>query len=304
MPINPGYFLSEATTSFRRNWVMSFGAIITIFLSLLLVGSSLLMNKIISNMAEDVESKVNIQIWIRDDASQQDIDTLQRMLATNDMVKTVQHISKDQAWERFKKQTKESPEIVQQLKGNPLPASLDVELKDARNVESVVAAIKASPEFPKIANPADRPDMALKYGQDIVKTLFNFTKIVRYVGIVLVAMLALVSLIFINNTIRLAIYARRSELSIMRLVGASNGFIRAPFIFEGVLQALVGATFAIFVLVSLHAFVFPKVQNMITFMSFGVSNAFMGQISLILIASAIAIGAIGAILAMRKYLRV
>jgi len=302
--INIGYFLSEAGMSFRRNWVMSLGAVVTIFLSLLLIGSSLLMNGIVNDMVVDIESKINIQVWISDNAEQADIDELQRILVADENVKDVHLVSKDEAMERLTEMTKDSPEIVQQLKGNPLPRSLDIELVDSRNVEQVVELIKSTEAFPKIADPPDKPEMALKYGQGIVTTLFNATRVARYVGIVLVAMLAVVSLIFINNTIRLAIYARRNELSIMRLVGASNWFIRAPFILEGVLQSLIGAFLAIVVLLSVKAFLFPRIRQTLTFVSFDFSTLLMGKIAFVLIVSGVVFGAVGAIIAMRKYLKV
>ncbi|MDR1412614.1 MAG: permease-like cell division protein FtsX [Actinomycetes bacterium] len=304
MSINVGYFLSEAGTSFRRNWVMSFGAVVTIFLSLLLIGSSVMLSMIANSMVQGVESKVSIQLFIKDDAAEPDINVLERTLSTNALVKSVAFVSKEEALTKFKVQMKESPEVIENLEGNPLPASLDVELKDSRNVEKVVKIIKDSPEFPKIADRPDRPEQSLKYGQQIIKALFRFTRIIRYVGSVFVIMLVVVALIFINNTIRLAIYARRNELSIMRLVGASNWFIRAPFILEGILQSLIGATLAILVISAVRTFALPKIQAAIPMLHVSVTNVAVGQISGILIGVGIFIGIIGSWLAMRRYLKV
>jgi len=304
MPINVGYFVKEASTSFKRNWVMSFGAIVTIFLSLLLIGVSLLVGNVAGSLISKQEQKVNIQVFIKDDARQTDVEGLQLKLKTNPLVKSVNYVSKDQALKNFKEQMKQSPDVIANLEGNPLPASLAVELHDTHNVEKVASTIKASAEFKKIASPPDDPSQSLKYGQDIVQRLFNFTRVLRIVGVVFVVMLAVVSLIFINNTIRMAIYARRNELSIMRLVGASNWFIRMPFIFEGMIQAIIGALLAIAVIMSVQFFILPKIQNTIRFMSFGVSSGFIWMVSLILVAGGVAIGGLGSWMAMRRYLKV
>lgn len=304
MSINPGYFLKEASISFRRNWVMSLGAIITIFLSLLLVGASLMGGAIASSLVENVESKVTIQVFVKDDAATQDIEVLQRQLVTNPLVKSVNFTTKEQALENFKKTMSQSPEVVENLDGNPLPASIDVELKDSRNVETVVASIISSDAFPKIADRPEDPEDSLKYGQQIVKKLFAFTSVLRLVGAVFVVMLAVVSLIFINNTIRLAIYSRRMEIGIMRLVGASNWFIRGPFILEGIMQALIGAALAIVSLVAFQYLALPRLKETISFMAVSIPSQVVMQISGVLVLGGIFIGAFGSWLAMRKYLKV
>lgn len=304
MSTNPLYFVSEAATSFRRNWVMSLGAIITIFLSLVLIGTSLMASSVIGSLVSSVESKVSVQIFLSDDAATQDVELLQRELITNPLVSTVTYTSKDQALENFKKSMSKSPQVIENLPGNPLPASLDVQLKDARNVETVVAAIKKSATFPKVAESPENPDDSLKYGEGVVKKLFAFTQTLRYVGGIFVIMLAGVSLIFINNTIRLAIYARRMEISIMRLVGASNWFIRAPFMLEGIMQALVGAGLALVVLLGVYWFGLPRIQEVVSFMDFSISSGTIAQISAILVGAGVTIGAFGSWIAMRKYLKI
>lgn len=304
MPTNPLLFVREAATSFRRNWVMSIGAIITIFLSLLLIGTSLVASTILDSLVENVESKVTIQVFLADEAATQDVELLQRELVTNPMVKTVNYTSKEAALERFTESMSNSPEVVENLDGNPLPASLDVELVDPRNVEDVVTAIKASENFTKVADRPEDPERSLKYGQQTVKRLFAVTEMLRYVGGAFVIMLAGVSLIFINNTIRLAIYSRRYEIGIMRLVGASNWFIRAPFVIEGVMQALIGAALAVTVILSFHFFGLPKIQEVVSFMDVSMSTTVAIQISGALVASGVLIGAFGSWIAMRKYLKI
>jgi cell division transport system permease protein len=305
MAINFGYFAKESFTSFRRNWVMSLGAIITIYLSLLLVGVSVGSGFLLGQVVQSVEEKVSIRIYLKDGADPATVDALQQELISNAEVATVSYTSKEQALEDFKNtMVQDSPEIVEQLEGNPLPASLDVDLKDPRNVMTVVEAIKASPNFTAVADRPDDPEKSLKYGQQIVNQLFTFTKVLRYVSIVFVALLAVISLIFINNAIRLAIYARRKEIGIMRLVGASNWFIRTPFLMEGVIQSLIGALFAIGSLSFIWLYVLPKVKESLSFLPLALSGVAAAQVAIILVVFGIVIGLIGSGLAMRRYLKV
>ncbi|MBN2839431.1 MAG: ABC transporter permease, partial [Coriobacteriia bacterium] len=220
-------------------------------------------------------------------------------------VQGVTYTTKEQALEELKATiAQDSPEIVEQLEGNPLPASIDVDLKDPRTVMQVVDAIKANPNFLAVADQPEDPEKSLKYGQQIVNQLFTVTRIVRMVSIIFVAMLGVISLIFINNAIRLAIYARRKEIGIMRLVGASNWFIRTPFLMEGILQSVVGALLAIGTLSLVYFYVLPRLSELLTFLPMALSGIQAAQVSLLLIAFGIVMGLAGSGLALRRYLKV
>ncbi len=304
MSINVGYFVRESIQNFRRNWVMTLGAVITIYLSLLLVGVFLVTGVLVNSVVKSVEDKVTIQIFLKDGAATDDVNALQKNLLANTLVQGVEYTSKDKALAQFKEDMKQSPEIIDQLEGNPLPASLDVTLKDPRTVEEMVKAIKIDALFTKVADRPDNPEESLKYGQQVVKKLFAFTRVIRTLEIAFVAMLAAVSLIFINNTIRLAIYARRKEIGIMRLVGASNWFIRTPFLLEGVLQSLIGATLAIISIVGLQAAIMPRLGEALPFLPVGMDTAATAQIAGVLILAGVFIGLLGSGFALRRYLKV
>jgi len=304
MAINLNYFIRESLTSFRRNWVMSLGAVITIYLSLLIVGVSVGGSMIASQIVKDVEEKVQIRVFLKDGAAPADLDALQSVLEKDARVKSVDYTTKDQALEEFAQTMSESPELVDQLETNPLPASFDVDLKTPQDVIAVVEMIKAEPSFAAVADRPEDPEKSLKYGQQIVNRLFAFTRILRIVGVVFIVMLAVISLIFINNTIRLAIYSRRKEIGIMRLVGASNWFIRTPFMLEGVLQSLVGAALALLTLGLIQAFVMPKVVETVSFLPVSLSGTSAVQIALILVVGGILIGLAGSTFALRRYLKV
>jgi len=304
MSINVGYFARESVLNFRRNWVMSLGAVITIYLSLLLVGVFLATGFIVNSVVKSVESKVSIQIFLKDGVATSDVNALQQWLLNDQSVKGVQYTSKDQALQQFKQDMKQSPEIIQQLEGNPLPASLDVTLKDPRTVQAMADKIKVNALFLKVADRPTDPEESLKYGQQTVKKLFAFTQVVRWIEVAFVLMLAAVSLIFINNTIRLAIYARRKEIAIMRLVGASNWFIRTPFLLEGVIQALIGAALAILTVAGIQAAIMPRLGEALPFLPVSVTGQATAQIALILVLAGVFIGLLGSGFALRRYLRV
>lgn len=304
MSINVGYFVRESVQNFRRNWVMSLGAVITIYLSLLLVGIFIATGFVVNSVVESVEDKVTIQIFIKDGAATEDVNALQEQLLADALVEGVDYTTKDEALQKFKEDMEQSPEIIDQLEGNPLPASLDVTLKDPRTVEQMVSKIKENAIFMNVADRPDSPEESLKYGQQIVNKLFAFTRVIRIIEVVFVVMLGVVSLIFINNTIRLAIYARRKEIGIMRLVGASNWFIRTPFLLEGVFQSLIGASLAILSVVGLQAAILPRLKDALPFMAVTLSGTATAQIAVALIVAGTVIGLAGSWLAMTRYLKV
>ena len=170
--------------------------------------------------------------------------------------------------------------------------------------DEIASAIEADETFRSICDEPDNPADSLKYGQKTVDRLFSVTKYVRYLGVALVLLLVFIALVFINNTIRLAIMARRKEIAIMRLVGASNGFIRGPFLMEGALHALIGSLLAVGVLQVLRMYGIPKLQSALSFLSLDVSGNTYIMIYIVLVVAGLVIGLLGSAFAMRRYLKV
>ncbi len=185
---------------------------------------------------------------------------------------------------------------------NPLPASFAIEMDDPSQVESTAKKLKKDADFQKIADDGDVNANVL-YGQEGVSRLFQVTNYIRIAAVVLVGLLTFIAFIFINNTIRLSITARRREIAIMRLVGASNGFIRGPFITEGVLQAIL-ALLSIGVLELLRNLMIPRLQESIGWMSFALPMQYYLVTYAALILVGVIIGLFGSAIAMRRYLRV
>ena len=155
-----------------------------------------------------------------------------------------------------------------------------------------------------IKNPADPTASDIRYGQNVVQNLFAATGIVRIFAAAFLILLLVVSLVLIGNTIRLAIYSRRREIGIMRLVGASNWFIRTPFLLEGVLQALIGSVLALLTLVAAQAFIVPWLQNNLKFLPVAIGAGTVAQLAALLIVGGVLIGLLGSGSAVRRYLKV
>ncbi len=296
------YFIKQAFQGFARNLSTTLGSIVTIFLSLFIIGVFLVGAIVIDNIVKSVESEVSITAYISDDAKQSDINSMESYIEGLDGVASVSFTTKEQALEDFRNMSSNA-DIVDELGGNPLPASINIELSDPQKVQTVADEIETSDLFAKIAD-EDNPADSLKYGQRTVERLFSVTNYVRYIGIALIILLVFISLVFINNTIRLAIMARRKEIAIMRLVGASNGFIRGPFLMEGALHAVIGALLASGCLELLRRLALPRLQESLAFLPIGIEGNTFLLIYLILLVAGLIIGLIGSAFAMRRYLKV
>ena len=298
------YFIKEALRGFARNLSTTLGSIITIFLSLFVIGVFLVGAAVIENVVSSVESEVTITAYLSDDVSDSQVSSLTSEIKGIDGVSGVSYVSKDQALENFRAMSS-NPEIVDQLDGaNPLPASLTIELSDPQMVESVAGQLVENSTFKKACDEPSNPADSLKYGQKTVERLFQLTSYVRYIGLALIVLLIFIAMVFINNTIRLAILARRKEIAIMRLVGASNGFIRGPFLMEGAMHAIIGSLLAIGSIELIRRVALPKVQSALTFLPMDVAGQTYAFIYVGLLVAGLVIGLIGSAFAMRRYLKV
>ena len=267
-PSNIGYSLREAFSHFFRNWTTSFGAVITIFLSLFIIGLFIVGSALVTSAIGTIEDTVTINVFISDDATDDEVQAFQEKLESWQNVQSVNFKSKDDALEDWRSMSSSADSTIAALDGeNPLPRSYEVVMEDSSQVEDMASRIKEDTDFQAMADNGD-VDESVQYSQEMVGRLFQVTGYIRIACIVLVALLTFIAFIFINNTIRLSITARRREIAIMRLVGASNGFIRGPFVTEGVLQALLGALLSIGVLELVRNFLMPRVMNMVSWWQF------------------------------------
>ena len=310
-PSNIGYSLRECGHHFRRNWTTVLGAVVTIFLSLFIIGLFILGSVMINSVLGGVEDSLTIQAFLSDDADQATVEAFQDEIEGWDSIESVTYKSKDEALAEYRDSmsNRNASDAVAALDGeNPLPASLVIRLTDAQLVESTAQQIADDPTFAQIRDgyddPATTPSEDVLYGQGTVERLLEFTGYIRIAAVILVALLTFVAFVFINNTIRLAITARRREIAIMRLVGASNGFIRGPFVMEGTLEALIAAVLAIAALAAGMSVVMPALANNLSFLSFDISRTTYYATFGALLVIGVVIGLFGSAIAMRRYLKV
>ncbi len=297
------YSIREAGRHFHRNLSTCIGAVVTIFLSLFIIGLFIFGSAIVQNILGSAEDQVTIQAFLSDDATPQQIEQLQTQIKSWPNVQSVTYKNKEQAYKEYRERVSEDIVNAIEANKNPLPGSLEVQLQEPSQVEETAARLKADPNYMRIADEGN-VEKSVLYGQGYVEKLFAIIKYVNLAAIVLVSLLTFVAFVFINNTIRLAITARRREIAIERLVGASNSFIRGPFLTEGALESILGAILAIIALQLLTIYAMPVVQNAMPFLPFTIPSTvvlwtYVGLISLGLI-----IGLFGSAIAMRRYLKV
>ncbi len=289
-----GWFIREALISLRRNWVMSLAAITTVTLSLLVVGVFVFVALTLNNLIQNVEQQVEITVFLRDEADIGAVTVLQEEIVGYSEVSSVKYVSKEEALERFKQRFADRPDLIESLPGNPLPASFEIRLKDTQLVDQVATRFEG------------REDVIerVQYGKEYVEKLFRVTSTLRYLGAAFIGMLIFAALALITITIRLAIIARQQEVAIMKLVGASNWFIRFPFILEGCTQGLIGAGLAVAGMYVLQATFFETIKEAVVFLPIDISQTVFWQLAGGLIAGGIFIGAAGSGIALRRFLKV
>lgn len=289
------YFLSETITNLKRNLLMTFAAISTVAISLLLLGGALILQLIVTNVTYNWEAKVEISAFLRDNATQGEIEALEQDLSDMREVQDLTFVSKDEAFAEFKQIYRNKPELYEGLDEDALPASLRIKLYDADDTADVAAAIEGRPGVDDV-----------NFGGDIIRRLLQVNTLLRAITLALSVILMIAAAALIANTIRLAIYARREEISIMNLVGATNWFIRIPFMFEGVFAALVGAVVSGVVVIASNEFIFSRMGNFLAFLGpvFTFSSWEIAKILLILVVGGAFVGLLGSFLALRRFLEV
>ncbi|MBP5313377.1 MAG: ABC transporter permease, partial [Eggerthellaceae bacterium] len=279
-----------------------FGSMVTMFLSLFVIGVFMYVGYFVDKLAEEVEGQVTISAYIGDDADPATVYKVKEYIQDMPEVNFVIYISKEDAWVKFSETL--SPEMAALVDPDILPAKFEIELADSQQIEQVAVRLQTYDSWRAIAdNPFD-PGESIKYSQKTVQSLFNFTNFMRILGIALIGLMVFIALVFVNNTIRLSILARRKEIAIMKLVGASNGFVRGPFIMESVLHAFLGSVLAIGALEIIRRYFLADFLASIQLFSVGISNQIVLYIYGALFAISILLALFGSFLSMRKHLKV
>ncbi|MNO60500.1 Cell division protein FtsX [compost metagenome] len=287
------YFIVDAFKSIRRNLTISIASMATVLVTLLIFGVFLLTALNIGKGVADIESKVEIMVVLKDDVTMMDQREIEIKLRKETGVKDVVYESKAEALEKFKGQLNEYKDLLNGYddKNNPLTNSFLVKLEKPEYAEAVADSVSDMTGVESVEN-----------DQELINKIASFTKAIRWVGVVLFIILVGVSLFLIINTIKLTVFSRRREVGIMKFVGATDWFIRWPFIIEGVIIGLLGAVLSNIVLYSSYSVLFSVISKQLITMTL-VSPSYVLTVMLgEFIIGGILIGAFGSFIALRKFL--
>lgn len=286
------YLFRETTSGLRRNGLVAFAAISTTFIALLLFGLALLISRQVSLMIEATTGNVEVAVYLTDPVNPQTVDSLTTTLTKLPVVADVTFESKADACARFKQLFANQKALVDNVDCNALPASLRVKLDDPQQYAQVAAVLRGQPGIDKVVDQSAFLDR-----------LFSVTRVFR-VGVLLVSLVMLLSAaILIANTVRMGLFARRKEIGIMKLVGATNWRIRMPFLVEGLVESLIGAGAAVLFLFGLKVAFINPLYDTIQFVPWVTNKDVIAIIPWLLVAGAF-VALLAGLVGMRRFLDV
>ena len=288
------YFFREVVLSMIRNRLMTFASIGTVAVSLFVLGVFLVLVMNMSKMASSLESQVQISVYLSDNLPEEGRAEIERMTREMKSVASVEYVPREQAMKIFRERLGENQKILDALgEANPLPNSFLVTVNNADDVKKTAAAI------------ADLYGVdEVKSGQDVAANLFELTHLMRFFGVVLVILLLGATVFIISNTIRLTVFARRKEIAIMKFVGATDWFIRWPFILEGVALGIIGGGVSALALRSFYSAMINKIYESLTFFPMVEQYPFMNYLTFALIGTGIFIGILGSTVSLKRFMEV
>jgi cell division transport system permease protein len=294
-----GFFMREALRALRRNAAPSFAALATILLTMLVLGVFIPIVQATTGAANDVRKRVLVDVYLVGDATQSDVARVRATLLETANVKRVEFVSKQQAYEQ---QRKEDPEAFELLGTNPLPDTFRVTPEDPDDVLKIAAALAPRAAAGGSA-PIDASIEEVRTRRDDTTKILQVTRFVKLMAATLAVLLIAASIFLIANTIRLSLYARRREVEVMKLVGATDWFIRWPFVIEGVIVGALGTLLAILLLAVGKIAIIDPLASDFALISTPETIGF-GVLIAVMMGAGIAISAIGSGLSLRRFLRV
>lgn len=290
------FFFKEAFGSLWRNYFMTIAALVTVFLSIVVLGGVLVFVYTTDALLADVEGKVELAVYLQTnpDPTPDETASLQAEIMSWPEVKSVAFVSREDGLKRLEEDVfKDHPEVLDQFQKNMLPLLFEISLSDPHMVDTVAARFDDNPIVEDI-----------RYNKVVAERLFSVTAQVRNFLVIFIVLQGIVAVLLISNTIRLSIFARKREVEIMRLVGATNWFIRWPFLIEGMFVGLVGAAAAAAVVLVLNTVLLGKISSALPFMTVPLDAVPYTLLILILLGVGIVIGVLGSSFGLRRLLKI
>jgi cell division transport system permease protein len=288
------FFLVEALRSLRNNFATTLAATVTVLIVMFWLGVFVSLGTYIYSKVDQIRHQVDVRVYLVDHARQSDVFALERQLGNRPDVKRVSYVSKKAALARERKALgSEADAVINALSNNPLPAELDVKLRNPDHAKLVAASVRGLPGVDSVSYGAKRADSILRTGAIIEAVIGG-----------LIALLTIAAVLLIANTIRLSIFARRREIEVMKLVGATNWFVRLPFMMEGMICGLAGAVLSLVLLRASYDLLLKHRLDTSQFGGDHVQAISFWLLALVLLAAGTGLGAVGSGLTMRRFLRV
>jgi cell division transport system permease protein len=285
------YVLKETLISLRRNAWMSLASVATVAISLVILGFALTLVYNTTQMAANIESDIEISTFMRTDQTAEQVSQAKAEIEKLPEVRSVDLVTKEKALEQFRATL--SSELIDNLGGsNPLPDKLTVKAFKPDQVKLLADKVAQLPGVDKV-----------QYGQGVVDKIIEFTHWVRWIGISMIGLLGLASIVLISITIKFTVFARRREVQIMKFVGATDWFIRWPFLMEGMVLGLVGAIISTVIVVYGYISLISYLHNHLAFIPVVNDPIFVRNLVLLLLGSGALIGSLGSMASLRKFLR-
>ena len=288
------YYIKEGLTNVKRNRAMTVASITSVTAALLILGLFLIIILNVDSMASQVESQLELKAFINDNYDAAEVAKVGEEIKAISGVKSITFESKKDALNNFKKQLGDKSYLVNGLENdNPMPQSFIVKVTDANMMKQVSEEIKKIDGVTQVS-----------YGQDVVDKLLGIIKIIRIVGLFVILILFIISVVIISNTIKLGVFARRREINIMKYIGATDWFIRWPFLVEGIVLGLVGSVLAIAILGFIYGYASDLVNNKLIIFTLLPAGVVIRQSLVYFLAMGSLIGAIGSGISIKRFLNV
>ena len=295
MTINStGYILRETVHSMKRNPWLSIASVLTVMVSLVILGFSVFFLANASNLAKSFESQLQIATFVQNNITPAQVQALQSQMQGMQGVASVTIVTKEQALADLGKTSSGSQNnLVTDLGGtNPFPDKLTVKVNDPQNVKALAGELSALPGVEKVS-----------YGQGYVDKLLNFTQWLRWIGLGVVGAFAAASVVLISINVKMNVFSRRREIQIMKLVGASNSFVRWPFLIEGLALGLVGGSLAASIVGMGYNWISMYIRSTLPFLPVVQNALLFNEVSVGLLLAGMVMGVIGSGLSLQKFLR-
>lgn len=296
------FFVLEALKSLRGNFATTIAAVVTVLVVMFIAGVGIALGSYVYNYSNKVRDDVTIRAYLKDSATPGQISAIQRTITETPGVAkgSLQFVSKDDAILRLKKQLGDNSEMLKLTLGNPLPASFEFKADNPDKTAQVAKSIAGLPGLDPPAPGLPNPDYGAGKADRVLRTAGTITLVLLGMGVVL----AIAAVLLIGNTIRLSIFARRREVEVMKLVGATNWFVRLPFMIEGMVCGVVGSALAAILLaLSYQTLLADRVSASMTAGGGPQAIAFPLLVVLLILAG-LGIGALGSGITMRRFLQV